>query len=96
MQIVTDIVSDKRKSLVPEQMGNILDPSGEKVIHADHGMSSPQQHITEMTPKKPGSACNKDAHTMMLSYASLIADAMKYTKVDANTGRGYGFMGGCP
>ena len=59
-------------------------------------MSRPQQHLAEMTPEKPSSARNKDAHTMMLSYASLIADAMNYTNVDANTGRGYGFMGGCP
>jgi hypothetical protein len=47
-------------------MGDILDPSGEKVVHADHGMSGLQQHIGEMAPKKPGSACNKDPHTMML------------------------------
>jgi hypothetical protein len=47
-------------------MGNILDPSGEKVVHADHGMSGLKEHIGEMAPKKPGSACNKDAHTMML------------------------------
>src|SRR6185436_13711380 len=66
MQIVAHIVFDEGKSLVPEQMGDILDPSGEKVVHADHGMSGLQQHIGEMTPKKPGSACNKETHTMML------------------------------
>ena len=74
----------------------LIQPTGENVVQADHGMSRPQQHIAEMTPEKPGSACKKDAHTMMPSYASLIADAMKYAKVDANTGKGYGFMAGCP
>jgi hypothetical protein len=39
MQIVTHIVFDKRKSLMPEQMGDIFDPSGEEVVHADHGMT---------------------------------------------------------
>jgi ppGpp synthetase/RelA/SpoT-type nucleotidyltranferase len=66
MQIVTHIVFDKRKSLVPEQMGDILNPSGEEVVHADHGMSRLQQQIGKMTPEKPGSACNKDMHTMTL------------------------------
>ena len=59
-------------------------------------MSRLQQHIAEMTPEKPGSTCKKDAHIMTSPYASLIADTMKYAKVNANTGRGYGFMAGCP
>jgi hypothetical protein len=50
MQIVTHIVFDKRKSLLPEQMGDIFDPSGEEVVHADHGMTRLQQQIGEMTP----------------------------------------------
>jgi hypothetical protein len=65
MHIVAHIVFDKGKSLVPEQMGDILNPSGEKVVHANHGMSGLHQHIGEMTPEKSGSACNKDTHTMM-------------------------------
>jgi ppGpp synthetase/RelA/SpoT-type nucleotidyltranferase len=66
MQIVTHIIFYERKSVVPEQVGDILDPSGEEVVHADHGMSGLQQQIGEMTPEKPGSACNKDTHTMIL------------------------------
>jgi hypothetical protein len=55
----------------------LIQPTGDKVVLADYGMSRLQQHIAEMTPDKPGSACIKDAHTMMPSYAALIADAMK-------------------
>jgi hypothetical protein len=66
VHIIAYIVFDEGKSLVPKQMGDILDPSGEKVVHADHGMSGLQQHIGEMAPEKPGSACNKDTHTVML------------------------------
>ena len=66
MQIVAYIIFDKRKSFVPDQMGDILDPSGEEVVHADYGMPRLQQQIGEMTPKKSGSTCNKDTHTMIL------------------------------
>ena len=72
MQIVTHIVFDKRKSLVPEQMGDIFDPSGEEVVHADHGMSRLQQQIGEMTPEKSGSACNKDPHTIIPLFLVLL------------------------
>ena len=82
MEVVTDIVFDERKSLVPEQMGEVFHPSGDEVVDADHGMSGLHQQIGEMTPEKPGSACNKNTHTMiplfLYSYASLIANAMKY------------------
>jgi hypothetical protein len=47
-------------------MGDVLNPSGEKVVHAGHGMSGLQQHIGKMTSEKPGSACNQDTHTMTL------------------------------
>src|SRR5512134_3240810 len=66
MHIVAHIVFDKVKSLVTEQMGDVLNPSGEKVVHADHGMSGLQQHIGKMTSEKPGSACNENTHTTTL------------------------------
>ena len=66
MQIVTHIVFDKRKLIVPEQMSDIFDPPREEVVHADYGMSRLQQQIGKVTPEKPGSACNKDTHTMIL------------------------------
>jgi hypothetical protein len=65
MEVVADIVFDKRKSLVPEYMGEVVHSSGDEVVHADHGMSCLQQPIGEMTPEKSGSACNKDTHTMI-------------------------------
>ena len=51
---------------MPEQMDDILDPSGEEVVHADDGVPRLQQQIGKMTPEKPGSACNKDTHMMIL------------------------------
>jgi len=66
MQIVTHIVFDKRKLIVPEQMSDIFDPSGEEVVHADYGMSRLQQQIGKVTPEKSGSACNKNTHTLIL------------------------------
>jgi hypothetical protein len=64
MQIITHIVFDKEID-VPEQMSDIFDPSGEEVVHADYGMSRLQQQIGKVTPKKPGSACNKNTHTII-------------------------------
>jgi ammonia channel protein AmtB len=58
MHIVAHIVFDEGKSLLPDQVGDILDPSGEEVVHANHGMSGLHQHIGKMTSKKPGPACN--------------------------------------
>jgi hypothetical protein len=46
------LVFDGRRSLVPEQMSSILDPSGEEGVHAGHEMSGLQQQIGEMTPEK--------------------------------------------
>src|SRR5678816_1226482 len=66
MHIVAHIVFDKRKSLVTEQMSDVLNPSGEKVVHAGHGMSGLQQHIGKMTSEKSGSACNENTHTTTL------------------------------
>ena len=51
---------------MPEQMDDILDPSGEEVVHADDGVPRLQQQIGKMTPEKPGSACNKDTNMMTL------------------------------
>src|SRR6266849_2838319 len=65
MQIVTHIVFDRRKFIVPVQMSDIFDLSGEEVLHADYGMSRLEQQNRKVTPKKPGSACNKNTHTII-------------------------------
>ena len=64
MKIVAHVVFNEGKPVVPKQMGNVLHPSRQEVVHADDGMSAVQQQIGEMTPEEPSSTCNKDTHTM--------------------------------
>ncbi|MCG3776260.1 MAG: hypothetical protein JW395_3113 [Nitrospira sp.] len=66
MDIVAHVIFDEGKALLPDQVSDILNPSSQEVVHADHGMSRLQQRVGEMTPEKPRSACNQDTHMTLL------------------------------
>ena len=51
---------------MPEQLGDMLDPSGEEAVHADHEMFGVSQQIGEMTPEKPRSTCQTDTPMSIL------------------------------
>jgi len=59
-------VPQQFKTLVIEQMLDVVPCAGEEIIHAEHLAAALQELLAEMRPEKPSSARNKDASLKML------------------------------
>ena len=61
-----NIVPQQFKTLVIEQMLDVVPSAGEEIIHAEHLAAALQELLAEMRAEKSSSARNKDAFLKML------------------------------
>src|SRR3989339_1375791 len=62
MDIIRDVMFDKVELAIPEQMFNILDVAGYKIVNTYDRMPLGNKVVAKMAAYKPGSACYQNSH----------------------------------
>ena len=62
VDVVGDIVLDKLESRMAEQVGDVLGPAREEVVHADNFVAFFQQQVAKVRPQETRAAGNQHAH----------------------------------
>ena len=73
VDVIGDVVLDKLESRVAEQMGDVLGPAREEVVHADDFAAFFQQQVAQMRPQETCAAGDQHAH-----YVGSFFDKLRY------------------